>query len=117
MSDKIVCVDLDGIIIKYDGWKGPDYFGEVRKNARWGLHKLKEFGYDIVVWTTRGNSVKVADFLREEQIPFDYVNHHPHKPKGTSGKQIADVYIDDRALGCPTDWSEIIKMVEGELEE
>jgi len=115
--NKIVCVYLDGIILEYEEWEGPDYFGDVKKDARWGLHKLKEFDYDVVVWTTRGNSVKVADFLREEQIPHDYVNHHPDKPKGTSGKQIADVYIDDRGLGCPTDWESIISLFEKVKEE
>ena len=36
MSDDrpIVCVDLDGVLNDYDGWKGADYFHPPRPGAR-----------------------------------------------------------------------------------
>lgn len=113
-SKKVALVDLDGIILEYDGWKGSDHFSDVKKGAREGLSKLKKLGYDIVVWTTRGNSQKVAEHLKEKQIPFDYVNHHPENPSETSRKLYGDLIIDDRALGCPEEWFEIIERVRGE---
>ncbi len=39
-ESKIVCVDLDGMIVEYDEWRGSDHFGDVRPNARWGLLEL-----------------------------------------------------------------------------
>lgn len=36
MSDKIVCVDLDGVLAKYEKWEGVEKFGPVIPSALGG---------------------------------------------------------------------------------
>src|SRR6267142_4746783 len=49
----IVCVDLDGVLNLFDGWKSADYFHEPRPGAAEFLKCLNEMGYRIVVFTVR----------------------------------------------------------------
>lgn len=111
---KIACIDLDGIILKdYDGEFEFGEFGEPKENAKWGIGCLMEMGYEIVVWTCRGNVEAVIKYLEKHEIPYDYVNYHPlgHLKANVSRKVYADVYIDDRGLNCPTEWVEIVELI------
>lgn len=89
-------VDLDGTLAEYDKWRGEDHFGEPIQLSREALSELREWGWRIVVFTTRGNVPRVRTWLEENKIPFDSVNTNSHNPPGTSNKPIADVYFDDR---------------------
>lgn len=120
IADKpIALVDLDGIILEHDQEDGdgfdPKHFGPVKESARWGLKTLRNMGYKVVIWTTRGNSPTIMGYLAENGIyyqkHYDAINYHSHQPKGASDKLYADLMIDDRALKCPTDWKDIIKEV------
>jgi 8-oxo-dGTP pyrophosphatase MutT (NUDIX family) len=104
-------IDLDGTICEYDGWKGEEHFGELREGVVEGLQRLKDRGWLIIIFTTRGNTGLVEAFLQENDIPYDHVNENPHQPAGTSGKVIADVYVDDRALDARKPWDEIVEEV------
>lgn len=119
---KIISVDLDGVIMKYEGWKGPDVFGEVIDGAASTLHALKDKGWYIAIFTTRLVTEKLVDYLRNNGIPFDDINGRIHKgkvlyqhygergihygvpsprhywrhnPADASIKPIASVYVDD----------------------
>ena len=105
---RTVAVDLDGTICEYDGWMGEDSFGEVRSGAREALEELRRLGWRIIVFTTRGNQKKVSEFLDAESVPHDYVNYNPDQPQGSSGKVVADVYVDDRAVNALASWDEIL---------
>lgn len=104
-----IAVDLDGTILKYDGWKGEDHFGDPRSGARKALKELQRRGYLIVINTCRGNTQAVKDVLFGHDLPFDYVNTNPNQPPGTSDKIQADVYIDDRAVDGRQSWKAITK--------
>lgn len=94
-----ICVDLDGTILEYDGWKGPDHFGEPLPGAYEALSNLKAAGWLIIIYTTRGNEEDVAMQLKKHNLPFHYINYTPYQPPGSNaGKPIADVYLDDRAI-------------------
>jgi hypothetical protein len=111
---KIALVDLDGIILEpVDGEYHQEKFGEVRQDSRWGIRMLKKLGYDIVVWTCRGNTILVQDYLERKKVPFDYINYHPlgFLKHAVSRKLPATIYIDDRGIGCPKTWKEIINKV------
>jgi len=86
----MVCVDLDGVLNTYDGWKGADYFHPPRPGAAEFLQRLNELGYDVVVFTVRW-APHVEQWLTEHQLA-QYV------ASVTDKKPAAHVYIDDRAI-------------------
>lgn len=102
-----VCVDLDGVLAKYDGWKGIDHIGEPITGAVEFVRRLYE-KTRVVIYTTRCKeyddigfdhrpahelATVVRAWLEKYQIPHDeiYVGQ---------GKPFAVGYIDDRAIQC-----------------
>lgn len=104
----VAVVDLDGTLSKYDGWKGEDHFGKPVPGAREAMEELRDWGWLIVVYTTRGNDGLIRGWLVENEIPFDAINSSLHNPPSCSSKPIATVYFDDREahhVGCKWyDW-------------
>jgi hypothetical protein len=48
----IVCVDLNGVLDAYTGWKHADHWDAPRAGAHEFLRALTERGFDVVVFTT-----------------------------------------------------------------
>ena len=95
---KILALDLDGTVLNYDGDFGHDDFGEALKGMVQELEELVRNGWVVVIWTCRNDSPKMREHLRQQGIPFSYVNDHPwNKPDGPR-KIHADVYADVKAL-------------------
>lgn len=113
---KVVAIDLDGVILKFDEWRGVDHFGEPIEGARLALEKLKEMGFEIIIYTNRTNpgtnpgytkymlAAKVEKALRQHDIPFDKIE--------LSGKPLAKYYIDDRAIRFEGEWSHLLWQIE-----
>jgi len=95
-----VAIDLDGTLAEYEGWKGENHIGDPRPGAVEGMQIIKKTGAKILIWTTRGNTKAVADWLKKHSIPYDHINHNPDQPDGASDKVIADVYLDDKAVSA-----------------
>ncbi len=119
-DERIVLVDLDDTLIKHDQEDGDgcdvSHFGSLKKYARKMMELLEEMEYIVVIWTTRGNNEEIANFLDEKNIPYDYVNWHPYQPEDASPKLYADLIIDDRALGCPSDCRDIFMALQMQRE-
>src|SRR5947208_12891201 len=49
----IACVDLNGVLDAYTGWRGAAHFDPPRPGARAFLVALRERGYRVVIFTTR----------------------------------------------------------------
>ena len=58
MAKKYMCVDLDGTIAHYKGWKGEDHFGEPISGVQDALRRLRAEGWVIIVFTTRRNTAE-----------------------------------------------------------
>lgn len=84
-----ICVDLDGVLNLYDGWKGEDHFADVRSGADDFLMSLQTKGYKVVVWTSR-NPDRTWAWLHENNLAI-YVDT-------VAQKLPAVAYIDDRAI-------------------
>ena len=123
---KIICVDLDGVVFEFDGWKGVDKFGNVIDGAVETLKKLKSDGWYIVLFTTRLVTTNLLIYLVDKAIVFDDINgrtsrlregynvqYHSspvdyspygpghawkHNPEHSSIKPIASVYLDDMSI-------------------
>jgi len=85
-----VAVDLDGTLTLPDGTPKPD--------ALAAMQSLANCGFCLIINTVRGNRQEVATWLSRYGIPYDYINENPFQPPDTSGKIMADVYLDDRAV-------------------
>jgi len=106
------CVDLDGTIASYkDGWQSEEHYGEPIPGVQEALQRLKDNGWRIIIFTTRGDNKRTSAYLKKHNIPFDYINENPDQPPGTSDKLIADVYIDDRGIRFNGDWAKTIDEV------
>lgn len=108
MANKTLAVDFDGVISKYEGWKGLGNFGPLIDGCVEELAELRKNGWTIVVFTTRGLDIKdVVQFLDSNRVPYDYVNRNaPDAPENLSKvKVIANVYLDDRAINFNGRWS------------
>lgn len=93
---KILALDVDGTALKYDG----DHtgFGKALRGMSEELHRLKDDGWMIVIWTCRKDTPELRAHLKNEEIPFDHVNDHPYNGPDDPRKIHADVYADDKAF-------------------
>lgn len=107
-TKKTICVDLDGTILSYDGYKGPDIFGEPLPGARRAMEMLKEYGFEIIIHTCRRETDLISAALKKYDIPFDSINMNRAHPNDVPGKPWANHYVDDRAIEFKGDWQEIL---------
>lgn len=96
---KVICIDFDGVLASYDGYKGEDHYGEPMKGAKEFLEKVKSAGLDFVIFTTR-NSEKIKEWCKKHSFP---------EPKEITNQKIpAPVYIDDRAIKFDGNFAHLI---------
>ncbi len=98
-----MCVDLDGVLNAFDGWKGADYFHPPRPGAREFLRALNERGYRVVVLTVRW-APHVEQWLERHGLS-EYVS------LVTDKKPPAHAYIDDRAICFEGDFGKALDRV------
>lgn len=96
----IVCVDLNGVLDAYTGWKHPDHWDEPRPGARGFLQALTERGFDVVVFTTR-HHLQVRRWLQQHGL-LTYVS------AVTRRKPPAHVFVDDRAVCFKGDFEDAL---------
>lgn len=86
---KTVCLDFDGVMNTYDGWKGERELFEPRPGLRDFLEQLKAIPVRVVVHSTRRSGL-IVDWLRVHDLD--------HLIDDVDKKPPAIVYIDDRAM-------------------
>ena len=89
--------DFDGVIAKYEGFKGPLESGEPIESVVNAMRILRTEGHKIIIHSTRGDEMLRA-YCEKYNIPFDYINRNPDLEGENKGKPIAYVYIDDRTV-------------------
>lgn len=96
-NQRIIAVDFDGTCVKH---KFP-YVGE-DIGAVPTLKLLVERGHLLVLHTVRAGQHldDAVGWFQRNGIPLYGVNFNPSSPSN-SPKPYADIYIDDRAAGCP----------------
>ena len=96
----IIAVDFDGTIVMDDF---PD-IGYPVPNAINTIQKLIDNDHKIVLWTARSGKYldEAVEFLRDEGITLWGINSNPTQHKWSSSpKAHCDMFIDDKAFGCP----------------
>ena len=94
---KVIAIDLDGTLAKYEGWQGEEIIGSPIAGAVDFTHSLRVMGWTIIIFTTRYSTEIVRNWLVSHRFAWDLINENAYQLQ-TSGKIIADVYLDDRAL-------------------
>lgn len=104
-----VCVDLDGVLAKYDGFKGLDRIGPPLPGAMEFAESLAKIA-DIVIFTSRCSMdlgsetsdsrvspgqmrIRVIEWLEKHKFPYTDVYVGQGKPRVAA-------FIDDRAIAC-----------------
>jgi hypothetical protein len=100
-----VCLDFDGVMNTYTGWKGADHLYEPRDGLRQFLESLREVFRETVVHTTRP-AQKVRDWLTSHDLTHlvDRV---------TDTKPPAHCYLDDRAVRFDGDFEAAFRAMVG----
>jgi hypothetical protein len=98
-----ICIDFDGVLAQYSGWKGPDCLGDPMPGALDFVKRLKE-RFNVIILSTRNEEcIKVwcDDHGFTEYIA--YITDH---------KLPATVYVDDRAVQFSGNFTQTLVEVE-----
>ena len=115
-----LAIDLDGTIAdeKYTDWP---LIGRPLPNVQNTLHRLKNLGCELLIYSCRTNGLamndgnlkdqerRIKDYLETHNIPFDNVVLAPE------GKPHADFYIDNKAIEYKNNWEDVGNRIEGWL--
>lgn len=99
-----ICIDFDGVLNDYKGYKGSDELYKPRIGAREFLQKLSE-KYTIIILSVR-TPAKIYDWLIEHNLD-KYVTDVTRIKAG------AIAYIDDRGICFNGDYNEVLEKLNG----
>lgn len=87
---RTICVDLNGVLDTYTGWRGEEHWDPPRSGAAEFLQSLRQRGLEVVILTSRPPEA-AWDWLRRHGLDalVDDV---------TNVKVPAVAYVDDRAI-------------------
>ena len=103
---RTVCFDFDGVLAQYDGWKGPEHFGDPLPQMSQVCELLQDRGWQLVVHSTR-EPLGIKAWLIAHGFPAG-IHVTDRKPR-------AVVYVDDRGLrfeGPPGDATKLVETIE-----
>ena len=95
MTKLTIAVDFDGTIVEHAYPK----IGKEIPGAIATIKALKAAGHTVFLWTARPgvNRIEAEEWLGKRGIELDLPVYYA----ADCVKALADIYIDDRALGCP----------------
>ena len=97
--DRTICIDFDGVIAEYDGWKGSEFFGKPLEGAKDFLMILLSSNLKVVIFTIRPKE-KIIEWFQYYKLPL---------PQDITDVKIpAVVYIDDRGLKFNGDFCSLL---------
>lgn len=101
---KRICVDLNGVLDTYTGWRGEVTWHAPREGAREFLAALCDRGHEVVVLTTREPGEAAAWLARHGLDRF--------VSRVTDRKLPALAYVDDRAVSFRGDFDQTLSALE-----
>lgn len=105
MKRQHIGIDLDGVLLRYRGWRGPRHFDPPVPGAVEWIEELLERGHRVTVFTSRTNLKQVQRKLVEMGFP---------RLRVTNVKDPTfSVIIDDRAMYFEPSMFKEIEAVEG----
>ncbi|MCL5743250.1 MAG: hypothetical protein M1541_04860 [Acidobacteria bacterium] len=101
---KTVCLDFDGVLNTYSGWKGPDELFDPRPGVRVFLEELNARGFCVVLHSTR-DPEKLRAWLERYQLDHLVEDVRAIKPP-------AIAYVDDRGICFRGDYADVLLELE-----
>jgi hypothetical protein len=100
----LVCVDFNGVLDSYTGWRGPSHFDPPRPGAREFLEGLVSRGFAVVIFTTRypDDVWKWLDEFDLRRLVHDVTDRKP----------AAHVFVDDRAVCFRGDFTRTLEEID-----
>jgi len=111
-----IAIDFDGVLHGYStGWGDGSIYDAPVPGAADAMKKLKEQGHTLYIFSTRTNPIfkkkeesadqkkAIEEWMKEHDMPFDKI--------WTFGKPMADIFIDDRAIGFRGQWDTTLEEV------
>ncbi|MEK7497713.1 MAG: hypothetical protein AAB656_02230 [Patescibacteria group bacterium] len=114
MIQKLIAVDFDGVIHRYNkGWQDGSIYDIPTNGSKEQLKRLVEKGYKVVIFTTRlnpemGDDVNLEEKKMDEWLIANGFERGVHYHSITALKPKANFYIDDHAIRF-TNWKDISK--------
>ena len=99
----IVCIDVNGVLDTYTGWRGADHFDAPRPGAAAFLAALRARGFTVIVFTTR-HADGVWQWLQTYGLDGLVAEVTDRKPA-------AHVFVDDRAVCFTGDFDDTLQQV------
>lgn len=100
-----IAIDVDGVIADYSkGWQGPLIIGEPLPGAKEFLERLRDAGWKIIIFTTRGKE-QMEKYCEEHCLYYDEINDNSDLRGLNPGKPITSVYLDDRGITFTGDFN------------
>ncbi len=104
-----VCLDLDGVLAIYDGWKGAKAIGPPIDGALEFAREIASYA-DIILYSVRfspegspDRKLTAKEIIERIEVTRVWLNDHGFPEMEIyigKGKPIASVYVDDRAVVC-----------------
>lgn len=103
----ILCVDLDGTLAEYDGWKGFLHIGNPRPSVVDVVREEYARGSRIIIHTARVTTISnkiIPQVLEAVRLWLIENKIEAHEIWAGTGKPYADHYLDDHAVNidCPS---------------
>lgn len=106
-----IAIDFDGVIHGYsNGWGDGTIYDPPVPGTKEALDAIKAAGHRIYIFTVRTNKIfhkddkdqkkAIEDWMKQHELPFDKIWNF--------GKPMADVFIDDRAIGFRGKWEDTL---------
>lgn len=99
----VVCVDLNGVLDLYQGWRNAEHWDPPREGAGEFLRSLRDRGFRVIVFTTR--------YRHDARSWLDRHGLLPWVDEVTDKKPAAHVFVDDRAVCFRGDFEETLEKV------
>lgn len=97
-KEKIVSIDFDGVLSRYNGFQGENITGKPIDGAKEFILNLIDSGYKPIVFTTRKPKL-ISNWLKKFNFPDIEV---------TNTKYPSSVYIDDRCVKFDGNYSKLV---------
>lgn len=105
MSNRIICLDFDGVLANYTEWKGEEVLGDANPEGVQLANMLYNNGFHVIVSTCRNNGQwkgidyrivnrRIVSWLVKNGLSFCELWFE-------KGKPFALAYVDDRGVNFP----------------
>jgi hypothetical protein len=97
-----ICIDLDGVLAKYDNWKGLEHFGEPIPGAVDFTRQMVK-KYRVIIFSSRTHEEEGRDLTDATKLVGSWLDRHGFAYDEIytgRGKPFASAYIDDRGVAC-----------------